>query len=163
MVSDERTRCGTARDALKNRSLHLKAACLVEIFTHCRHDLASLDECVAHLRVHDEVHISLSVLELRIRESVEHFSILLLYDREDAERLAQESELLSMNRKLSCLCDECESLDTDDVTDVEELLPHCVVHSFVFARADLVTVDIDLDASCLVLKFSERSSTHDTP
>ena len=66
VVSDERTCCSTAWDALEDRGLHLKAASLVEILTHSSDDLASLDECVANLWVYDEVNISLTILELWI-------------------------------------------------------------------------------------------------
>ena len=65
-----------------------------------------------------------------------------------------------MDAELTCLGVECESLDSYDVTYVEEFLPHCVVHSLVLSRADFVSLYIDLDASAFVLKFTERSSAH---
>ena len=84
-----------------------------------------------------------------------------LDDRKDLQRLAEHGEFLGMDRQLAGLGDEGETLDTDDVTDVQQFLEYGVVHRLVFARADLVTLDIDLDASALVLELHERSRTHD--
>ncbi len=162
MVGDERTGCSATRDGLKDRCLDLKAAGRVEIFPHRGDDLGSLDENVLHLRVHDEIHVPLAVAELRIGERVIDNAVNLLYDRENPQGLAQDCQFLGVNAELACLGDEGESLDADDVTDVKQLLPDCVVHRLVLARADLVSLDVDLDPTRGILDFAERCRTHDS-
>ena len=162
-MRDERP-CGcTSRDWLEDRGLDLKASCLVEIFAHGGNNLASLDESVAYLRIDDEVNISLPVFELRVRECVEHFAVLFLYDRKHPKWLAQKRKFLCVHWKLASLGDECETFDSDYVTDVKKLLENRVVHGLVFARTYLVTVDIDLYASGLILDFTEWGRSHYAP
>ena len=60
-----------------------------------------------------------------------------------------------MYRELACLGDEGEALDAYDVTDVKKFLEYGVVHCLVFSRADLVSLDIDLDPAGFVLKLHE--------
>ena len=147
VVGYERTGGGTSRDGLKDRGLDLKAAGRVEIFPHCGDDLRPLDEHVLYLWVHDEIHVPLAVAQLGIGESVIDYSVHLLHDRKNPQRLAQDSQFLGVDAELAGLGDEGESLDADDVTDVKELLPDSVVHCLVLARADFVPLDVDLDPS----------------
>ena len=116
--------------------------------------------CLPYLRVHDEIHVPLAVAELRVGEGVEYLPVLLLDDRENLEGLAQEGQLLGVYAELACLGDEGEALDADDVTDVEKLLPDGVVHGLVFARANLVALDIDLDSPRAVLQLAEGGGSH---
>ena len=160
VVRDEGTRRGAARDALQDRGLHLEAAGGIEVFAHRGDDLRPLDEHVADLRIDDQIHIALPVAELRIREGVEDLAVLLLDDRQHAQRLAQQGELLGVHAQLAGLGDEGETLDTDDVTDVQKLLPDGIVHSLVLFRADLIPLDIDLDPAGGILELAERSSSH---
>ena len=60
-----------------------------------------------------------------------------------------------MNGELACLCDEGETLDTDDVTYVEEFLEDGVVQGLVLARTDFVPVYVYLYSARLILQFSE--------
>ncbi len=162
-MRDERTGSGSSRNGLENRSLDLEAACLVEIFTHRGDDLRPLDEDFLDLRVHDEVDIAHPVAKFRIREGVMNLSVRLLHDRKNAERLAQEGEFLGVDGELARLGDEGETLDSDYVADVEEFLEDGVVHCFVLARADIVTLNVYLDPAFGVLKFEERRRAHNAP
>lgn len=83
VMCDERSCRSAARYRLENRGLHLQTACIVEILTHRSDNLGPLDESVLYLRVYDEVHISLSVSELRIGERVVHLAVSLLHDRKN--------------------------------------------------------------------------------
>ena len=84
-----------------------------------------------------------------------------LDDGEDAEGFGQDSEFLRVDGQLARLGDEGEALDTHDVADVQQFLEYGVVQGFVLAGADLVPLDIDLDASRVVLQFHEGSRAHD--
>ena len=58
------------------------------------------------------------------------------------------------------LCGEHEALHTDDVADVE-FLEDGVVHRFIFAGANLVAFDVDLDSADGILEFVEGDGAHD--
>ena len=160
MVGYERTGCSTSRNTLKNRGFHLKTARLVEIFPHGGNNLASLDEGVPHLRIHYEVHISLTIFELGVAESIENLTVFFLDYRKHTKGFAQECELFGVDGKLSGLGDEGIALDAYDVTYVEEFLEDGIIHSLVLARAYFITLDIHLNSACLVLKFDEGSRAH---
>ena len=66
-----------------------------------------------------------------------------------------------MDGNLSYLCGEDISFDADNVSNVHELLENRVVERLVFARANFVSVDIDLYATGAVLKLGKGSLTHD--
>ena len=146
---------------LEDRGLYLEAAGGVEVLAHGGDDLRPLYEGVLHLGIHDQIDIALAVTHLGIGKSVVHHAVNLLYDGEHPQALAQHGELLHMDAELAGLGDESKALDTHHVADVHQLLPHGVVHVFVFTGTDLVALDIDLDAAGLVLQFPERCCTHD--
>ena len=52
--------------------------------------------------------------------------------------------------------------DTDEVSDVHELLHHAIVELLVLGRAELISGDVDLDTASRVLELEEGSLTHDT-
>ena len=160
VMGDERTRSSTARNALEDRGLNLKATGRIEVLAHRRYYLTPLDEDLAHLRIHDEVDIPLSILKFRIRERVENLAVLLFYNREYPQGLAQERKFSGVDGELACLGDEGISLDSYDVADVEELLEDRVVHRLVLAWTNLVTFHIHLNPASLVLQFNERRRAH---
>ena len=163
MVGHERPCRGAAGNALQDRSLHLQAAGFVEILPHRGDNLGALHEDLAHLRVHDEVHVPLPVAQLGIREGVEHLSVGFLDDRQYAQGLAQQGQLLGVHAQLAGLGDERKALDAYDVADVQKLFPDGVVHRLVFQGADFIALDINLDASALVLQLAERGGAHNAP
>ena len=61
-----------------------------------------------------------------------------------------------MNRDLTHLGTEHESLNSDKVTYVKEFLEHLVVHLLILLiGADVVTGDVDLDTACRVHQLYE--------
>ena len=155
VMGDERPCCRASRDGLENRSLDLEAARIVEILAHGCHNLCSLHEHVLHLRVHNEVHISLPVAEFRVAECVEYLSVCLFHNREHLEGLAEKCQLFRMNGKLAGLGDECEAFDSHNVAYVKKFLEDGVVHCLVLSRADFIPVDIDLDSAVCILESHE--------
>ena len=57
--------------AHKHRRLHLKEPLSVQMPPDCTYDLRTLDKCIPYLRVHNEIHIPLTVAHIRIRQPVE--------------------------------------------------------------------------------------------
>ena len=128
VVRDERARGRAARDGLQDRGFHLQAAGLVEVAAHRGDDLRPLDEGLLHLRVHHEVHVPLAVAELRILEAVVHRAVGIgFHDGEDTEGLGQDGKLFRMDGKLARLGNEGETLDADDVADVQQLLEYGII------------------------------------
>ena len=144
----ERTRSGAARVGDQHRCLHFHKAACIEELSDLADDLGSLDKGLPGLLVHDQVHISLAVPEVRILKAVELL-------RQRRQRLGQKSELLSMYRDLACLGLEDKSLDADDVADVHAL------EALVSLFAQIVSGHIDLDPALFVLHVAERSLAHD--
>ena len=89
-MRDERTCAGTTGDALQNRSLHLSVSCLIEEVAHGLEHLGTLEECILHTVVDDEVDIALAGAQLRIIELVVSHTILVFHDRQRLEALAQQ-------------------------------------------------------------------------
>ncbi len=163
MVRDEGTGRCAAGNGLQDRRFHFQASGRVEVAAHRGDDLRPLDEGFLHLRVHDEVHIALAVAELWIGKAVMDGAVGVgLDDGKDAEGLGKDREFLRVDGQLAGLGDEGETLDTHDVTDVQQLLEHGVVQGLVLAGADFIPLDIDLDAARVVLQLHKGGCTHDT-
>ena len=162
VVGNERS-CGcTSRDWLKDRGLNLKAASLVKETAHGRDDFGPLHECLPNLRVNDKVYISLAVSQLRIRECIKHLTILLLDDREHAQRFAQHCKLFCVDRFLACLGNKSKTFDTYNISNIKQFLENCIVKGLVLTRANLVPLHINLYPSALIHKLNECCSTHNS-
>ncbi len=161
VMRDEGARGGTAGDALQHGGVHLQVALLVEIGTHLVHYLGALHESVAHVGVHDEVHIALAVAQLGVAEGVVHHAVFLLDDRKRAQALAEHGEALHMDGGLTHLGYKHIARYTDDVADVEQALEDGVVERLVLPGAYLVALDIELDAARVVLQLDKRGGAHD--
>ena len=162
VVSDERTSRSTTRNWLKDWSLNLQAAVLIEILTHSSDNLRTLCKHIAHLRINHQINITLTIAYLRIGQSIELLTILLLNDWEWADRLRQYGKLTTMYRQLACIGAECKTLNTDKVANIEQLLKYGVIECWVALRTDVVTTDIYLNTTCVVLQLEERCATHNT-
>ena len=162
VMGDKRPGSGTSGDRLKDRGLHLEAAVLIEILAHGGDYLGPLLESLLNLRIDDQVDIAHAVAQLRIVETVVDCAVSVGLDyRKHAQALAENGESLGVDGELAGLGDESITGNADYVTYVQQFLENGVVHGFVLVRADLVSLDIDLDAAFGVLKLHERSCTHD--
>ena len=126
-MGDERTRARTAGNALQRRCLHLRISRLVEEAAHRAQDGGALEESILHAVVYNQVYITLAVTLLGVFKLVVCLAVLVLDDRQRLQTLRQERDFLGMNRNLAHLRLEDETLDTDEVADVEQLLEYLVV------------------------------------
>ena len=159
-VCDKRTCRSATGDSLQCRSLHLCVASLIKHSAECADDSGTLEKCVLHAVVNDEVNVALTITKLRIVELVVCHAVLILNDRQRLEALRKEHEFLCMYRNLAGLCTEHEALHTDEVTDVEEFLEYCIIEFLVLVGADLVASHVNLDTALRVLQLSEACLTH---
>ncbi len=162
VVRDERTGSGAAGDGLQDGGFHLQAAGVVEVAAHGGDDPGPLDEGLLHLGVNHQVYITLAVAEFRVGEAVVDGTVGIgLDDGEHPQRLGQHAQRAGMHRQLAGLGDEGEAGDADDVADIQQFLEDGVVERLVLSGADVVPLDIDLDAAGVVLQFDERGGAHD--
>ena len=131
-VCDEWLCACSARNILKDRSLDLGIAAVVEELTHSAQNGSTLQECVLDAIVDDKVDIALTGTLLWIVELVISNTILILHDRQWLKALRQKLYALDMNRNLSHLCAEDISLDANNIADVQEFLEHLIIHILIF-------------------------------
>ena len=125
-------------------------------------------EYLAHLRVHNQLHITLTVTLFGVGKGIECLPVLFLDHRQGPQGLAQHRERLHMNADLAHLGHENETAHTHNVPYISQLLENRVVQRFVFARANLVTLYVQLDSPCGILQLGKRGrahhpAAHDTP
>ena len=67
-----------------------------------------------------------------------------------------------MYRLLARIGDEGKTLNADKVANVEQLLEYGVLECWIALWADVITADIYLNTTCMVLQLEERCATHNT-
>ena len=110
--------------------------------------------------IHDQIDVALAVTDFGVGEGVEGLSVLLLYDGQGPQRFGEQGQLLAVYRQFAGIGAECETLDSDDVADVEQFLEHRVVKRRISFGTDVVAPDIDLDAA-RVSCSSKKEALHD--
>ena len=161
-MSDEGTCRGSTRYALQRGCLHLGVAGLVEDAAHSAQHGGPLDEGVLHAVVDDEVYVALAVALLGVVKLVVGHTVLVFYDGQRLDALAQQLERAGVNRDLARLGFEDETLHTHEVADVEQFLKHLIIEVFVLTWADIVAGDVNLYSSLAILKLHKAGLTHYT-
>ena len=127
--------CGSAsRVGNQHRSLHFHEALSAQIFPDSSQNPGTLDEGILHLRVHDQVHVTLTVTHIRIRQAMEFL-------RKHLKALGKKGYLRGMNGYLTCLGGKGLPLYPHDIADVHflEILIRLLTHA--------VPCHIDLNAA----------------
>ena len=145
----ERSCSGSARICHEHRSLHFHKSLSVQIFPDRTQDFGTLDKCIFYVRIHDQIHISLTVTQIGIRQPMELL-------REDLQTLRKQRDLCRMDRHLSGLCSEYFSLDSDHITHVKFL------EIFICFLAHAVSCNVRLDIPLKILHITERGFSHHT-
>ena len=79
------------------------------------------------MAIDDEVNIALAETKLWIGKAIKGLTILLLDDRERTQCLREEGQRRSVYRDLPHLCTEDFAFDTDEVTDIHQLLHYIII------------------------------------
>src|SRR5690606_36036648 len=153
---------------LKYRGFHFEIPPAVEVVAHRVHQLRPLDECVAHVRVNDQVDIAhpVSLLGVGKRIVPNHVSRLVdrfFYDGKGPERFGQHLERGYVDGYFAGLRGEYVSGYADNVADIQQLLEDCVVEGFVFPRTKVIAPEVQLNPPGVVLQFREGGRSHDAP
>ena len=147
VMCDERTCRSATGDGLQHRCLHLEIAALVEETADAVDDAGASDEDVLHLVVDHEVHVTHTVAQFGVVEFVILHAVFLLDDGQRPQRFAQHRQFLNVYRDFAHLRAEGEAFHADEVTNVQKALEDGVIHRLVLVGADLVALDIQLDAA----------------
>ena len=131
----ERPCSGAAGILHQHRCLHLHESLSVQIPADRADDLGTLDKGILHLRIHDQIHISLTVTQIRIGQPMELL-------RKDLEALRKQCDAACMDGLLPCLCRKDLTLDSYKVAYVKLL--KVLVHILPYAVSRHVALDVAL-------------------
>ena len=148
VMSDKRPCVGSAGNRRQDRRVHLHVT--VVLFQHpfdLVYDLCSLDKSVANLRVHNQIHISLTIAKIRVLQSVPLV-------RQYLQGFAQQYKAGHVNGDFIRLGLEHPALHSYDVTDVISLEP------FIFLCTDVISLNIALNPALLILHVKECGLAH---
>ena len=122
-MRDERLGRGTSLDGLQNRGLNFHEAVSFHVATEGRDDSGTLAEGLAHVLVHDQVDIALTITGLLVGKAVE-----LLGQRTNG--LGKKREATRRHGELATLSANHNALDAHDIAQVElaQALPVILVH-----------------------------------
>ena len=126
-VSDEWACTCTTSNTLQGRSFYLSITSLIEELTHGTQYDSTLQESIFHTLIHNEVNITLTITLLWIFKLIVCLTVLILNNRQWLQALRQNGNLLSMNRDFTHLCFEHYTLDTNEVTNIKQLLEYLVI------------------------------------
>ena len=142
--------CGrSARIVHKHGSLDLDKIPVCEKASDLVDDPGALHKYRAAVLVHDEIHIALTVTDIRVLQAVEFL-------RQRIEGLGEERELFRMNADLPHFRGEDKALHADQITDVQ------LFKAAVSVLSEGVPRDIDLYLPLPVLEMQKARLSHDS-
>ena len=133
---------------MHHRRFHFQVAAIHEEFAYALDHFRSDDKHVTRRLVGDEVHVTLAVLLLLVREAVEFLG-------QGPQRLGEQAEFSDLHRQLTSLGFEQVSLGAENVTEV------VVLEGSVCRLAGEVVADVELDAAAGVLQRGKARLAHD--
>ena len=144
---------GTGRRAAgvlhQHRRLHLHESLSVQIPANRADDPGTFDKGLLYLRVHDQIHVSLTIAGVRIRQAV----ILL---RQNLQTLGEQRHFLRVNGDFSGFGRENGAADTENIAHI------IFLKILVGILSHIVPRHIALNASGKILNITEGSFSHDT-
>ena len=118
----------------QHRSFYLHESLSVKVFTDRADDFRTFDKCIFYFRVHDQIHISLTITHIGIGQTMEFL-------RKNLQTLGKKLHCRCMNRDLTGLGFKHFAFQTYDITDIH------FFESFVFFFSNTVSCNIRLDVS----------------
>src|SRR5690606_33090485 len=114
---------------------------------HLLNDLRTGDKDLARLLVHNQVKVTMAILQFHVRQAVILF-------RERFNGLTKHLELFDVNADLALFGAEDKPLHTDDIADID-----VIVRRLVFFR-EFLAPQITLNRTRTVLDVEKRGLTH---
>ena len=103
--------CRTAGIGHQHGSFHFHKALAVQVFPDGADDFGPFDKGILYLRIHDQIHISLTVAQIRIGQTVILF-------RKDLQAFGQQRHFGGVDGDFSCLGLKHFAPDADDIADI---------------------------------------------
>ena len=147
VMGHEGTRGSAALHRIQDGRFAFDIAQVVEVPADGAVNEGSLLKGLPDFRIDDEVHVALAVAGIHVLEAAP-----LVGQRTDG--LGQQHVALDVQGDLAALGAEHFALAADDIADVQLLKP------VVFFLAQIVHLDVDLDAAVLVLQVAEGGLAH---
>ncbi len=138
----------TAGDRMHHRRLDLKEAGLDHLRTNGRDHPAARHKGATRVLGHDQVDVTLAVLDLLIGEAVK-------FVRQGAQALGQQANAAGLDGELAGASLHQRALGANDVTQVP------MFEGFERLGTDSIQLHVDLDAPAGVLQGGERGLAHD--
>jgi len=145
----ERSCSSAAGICHQHRSLHFHKSLSVQIFTDSADDFGTFNESILYFRIHDKIHISLTITDICIGQTMKFF-------RQYLQTLGKQSYRSRMDRNFTCFCLKYFTGNTHDIADIHFL------KCFVFLFSNTVSCHVRLNISLQILHITEGSFTHHT-
>ena len=146
VVGNEGSCVGTCSHRDQDRSLNFNKTFVVEELAYAGDDLATLKEDGLHIRVGDQVHVTLTVPLFDVPQTVPFFW-------KGPQRLGQDGKVLDFDRHFPGTCTEQRSADSKKVSQVQ-----------VLGNLETVSQNVEskmgLDATRTVFQVQERGLPH---
>ena len=131
----KRTCSRTAGISYQHRGLHFHKSASIQEIADLLEDLRTFYKGVFYFRIHDEIHISLTITDIRVGQSVKFL-------RQNLQTLGQQYDGLCVNGDLSHLGAEYGTFDSDNITDIHLL--EISISLFAYAVSGNIRLDIAL-------------------
>ena len=125
----------TAGISYQHRGLHFHKSASIQEIADLLEDLRTFYKGVFYFRIHDEIHISLTITDIRVGQSVKFL-------RQNLQTLGQQYDGLCVNGDLSHLGAEYGTFDSDNITDIHLL--EISISLFAYAVSGNIRLDIAL-------------------
>src|SRR5512133_2627218 len=162
MMRYKRSGSGATGNRLKNGRFHLQISFRIIQFPKGINYFGTLDKYFSNARIHNQVNITLAIPEFRIGDGVVNLSVLFFYNRQWPERFAKQSDFFDVNRNFAHLGNKNKTPDTNKIAYIKMLLEYSIIPCFIFTRADIIALQVNLDASLFILQFGKRCAAHNT-
>ena len=126
-MGNERTGRGTSGNHLQGRGLHLGIAGFVQYATQGAEHGGTLQESVLDTVVDHQIDIALTVAQFWVVEFIVCHTVLVFHDGQWLERLRQQCQFLGVYTDFARLGAEHKTLDTDEITDVQQTFEHLII------------------------------------
>ena len=160
VVGFERPRRRPAVERLQNGRFHFQIALFFQKSPHGVYQTGAFYKHVAHLRIDNQIHIALAVALFGIGKGVVGLPVFFFDNGQGAQRLAEHGERLDVYADFAHLGDEHKAGYADNVANVGQFFEYLIIEGFVFALADFVTLDIELNPPLGILQFGKRGRAH---
>ena len=147
-MGNKRLGHGSARDGVHHRRFHFNKSACVQRAPQRLHQFAALHEDFAHIRIHHQIDVALSVAQFHVGEAMPFF-------RERKQVFCQECKFVGVDAELARPGAKEITAHADVIAQVEQLV------DFKPLFADRIFLDVSLQALAVLLQLGEPGLAHE--